>query len=204
MDKQVHWQNVYTTKDSATVSWFQVEATPSLEAIAKLKLGKDTPLIDIGGGASTLVDALLADGWSDVSILDIAESALAVPKVRLGSAAARVEWIVADIAAWQPKRRYGLWHDRAVFHFLTEAAQRDAYRKALEAGLAIGGHVVLATFALDGPEKCSGLPVQRHDAASAQQELGPKFTLLESWPQTHTTPGGTMQKFNWYLFQRAE
>lgn len=202
MDNQAHWQNVYTTKNSATVSWFQAEATPSLEAFAKLNVVKDTPIIDIGGGASTLVDALLADGWSDVSILDIAESALEVPKARLGSAAAEVEWIVADITEWQPKRHYGLWHDRAVFHFLTAPQQRTAYRSALEAGVAHGGHVILATFALDGPEKCSGLPVQRHDAASAQQELGPKFKLMETWPQAHTTPGGNTQNFNWCLFQR--
>jgi hypothetical protein len=203
MTSQEHWQNVYATKASTSVSWFQAQATPSLEAIAKLKVGKDTAIIDIGGGASMLVDALLVDGWSDISILDIAESALAVPKARLGTTTRKVDWIVADITLWKPKRRYGLWHDRAVFHFLTEAAQRSAYRKALEEGLAIGGHVVLATFALDGPEKCSGLPVQRHDAASAQRELGPKFKLLETWPQSHVTPGGNIQKFNWCLFQRV-
>ncbi|MBG1232836.1 class I SAM-dependent methyltransferase [Aestuariivirga litoralis] len=197
-----HWQNVYATKSSASVSWFQAEALPSLAAIGKLRPAKNTAFIDVGGGASTLVDALLAADWNDVSILDIADSALAVPKARLGAAAGRVNWIVADITTWHPARQYGLWHDRAVYHFLTTSEERDAYRTTLEAGLAKAGHLVLATFALDGPDKCSGLPVQRHDAASVQREIGPNFRLLETWPQSHETPSGNIQKFNWCLFQR--
>jgi SAM-dependent methyltransferase len=202
MSTQDHWQNVYSTKPSTTVSWFQAEATPSLEAIKKLSLGGPASFIDIGGGASTLVDALLDKNWSDVSVLDIAESALAVPKARLGFAAGQVNWIVADITKWQPTRQYDVWHDRAVYHFLTEPAQRLAYREVLQSSVKQGGHVILATFALDGPEKCSGLPVQRHDAVSAMRELGPDFELLDTWPQAHTTPGGNVQKFNWCLFRR--
>ena len=150
-----------------------------------------------------LVDRLIDNGWRDLTVLDIAESALAVPKARLGDKAKQVQWIAADITTWKPTRAYDIWHDRAVFHFLTEAKQRAAYREALEVGVASGGHVILATFALDGPEKCSNLPVQRHDAISAQREIGPAFKLLDTWPEAHSTPGGNIQKFNWCLFKRV-
>ncbi len=163
-----------------------------------------TPFVDIGGGASNLVDALLARGWSDVTVVDIAASALAAAKVRLGKAAARVQWEVADITGWQPSRRYGVWHDRAVFHFLTAQEQRTAYRDALISGTAPGSLVVIATFAPDGPEKCSGLPVQRHDAASLAEALGEDFELLDDWHEEHLTPWGSAQKFIWCVFRRNE
>ena len=159
-------------------------------------------MIDVGGGASNLVDALVKRGWGDVTVLDIAAPALEAAKERLGLSARKVHWEVADIIDWQPSRQYDVWHDRAVFHFLTEPEQREAYRRALLAGVAPGGLVIMATFALDGPERCSGLPVQRYDPASLAKELGNAFRLVEEWREEHVTPWGSTQSFNWCAFRR--
>jgi SAM-dependent methyltransferase len=203
MDRhQAHWDQVWSTKAADTVSWFQAEPEPSLGAIAALGLTSDAPVIDIGGGASRLVDALLERGFTDVTVLDISEAALAVSRERLGDRATRVHWMVADITAWLPRRRYRVWHDRAVFHFLTDPGQRICYRRALERGLMPGGFAVMATFATDGPERCSGLPVQRHDALGLAAELGAGFRLCRDWRQTHRTPGGASQAFQWCVFER--
>ncbi|MEN7537292.1 class I SAM-dependent methyltransferase [Aurantiacibacter flavus] len=201
---QEHWGRVYSDKAPGDVSWFQSEPRHSLDALVRFGLPATTPFVDIGGGASTLVDALLVRGWSDVTVVDIAAPALAAAQARLGEKAARVQWEVADITRWNPPRRYGVWHDRAVFHFLTEPEQQTAFRRALLAGTAPDAHVIIATFAPDGPEKCSGLPVQRHDAASLAAALGSEFTLLDDWREEHLTPWGTAQKFIWCVFQRAD
>lgn len=198
-----HWTRVYLEKPSTEVSWFQPSPEPSLLALDRFGAGPANSLIDVGGGASNLVDALLECGWRDVTVLDIAAPALDAARARIGPLADQIHWEVADITAWRPERRYEVWHDRAVFHFLTEPGQRRAYRTALLDGLAPGGLAIVATFALDGPEKCSGLPVQRYDPASLAKELGPELTLIEGWREEHFTPWGSSQSFNWCAFRRA-
>lgn len=200
-ERESHWRKVYTDKQPEHVSWFQESPDQSLEALSRFAAGPARSLIDIGGGASTLVDALLAQGWRDLTVLDIAEEALAAAQARLGDAGAAVTWQVADITKWQPPRRYDIWHDRAVFHFLTQPDQRTTYIRALGDGLAEGGLAIIATFALDGPEKCSGLVVERYDSDKLAQVLGPQFRLEASWRDTHLTPWGASQAFTWCVFR---
>ena len=200
-ERHEHWTRVYEEKDPTSVSWYQPEAEPSLRALDRLGAQPASSLIDVGGGASTLVDALLARGWQDITVLDIAPSALEAAKARLTHSAGQVNWEVADITEWLPTRKYDVWHDRAVFHFLTEPEQRGAYRRALLSGLAEGGLVIMATFALDGPERCSGLPVQQYDPVSLAGELGHPFRLIEGWREQHVTPWGSSQSFNWCAFR---
>lgn len=196
-----HWAQVYEEKAPDAVSWYQASPAPSLHALERLGTKASSSIIDVGGGASNLVDALLQLGWSDITVLDIAAPALEAVKSRLGSAANKVHWIVADITNWLPTRKYDVWHDRAVFHFLTEPEQRDAYRRALLDGLSEGGLAIIATFALDGPDKCSGLPVMRYDAESLARELGSSLRLVAGWKEEHQTPWGTKQAFNWCAFR---
>ncbi len=197
-----HWEDVYTAKAETAVSWYQRHPVRSLQMIAAAAPDRMVPLIDIGGGASTLVDDLLAEGFGDVTVLDVAEAALAKSKARLGAAKARVSWIVADITQWQAQRRYRVWHDRAVFHFLTDAASQDAYIAALEAATEPGATAIMATFALDGPEKCSGLPVQRYSPQTLAARLGRSFQLIDEARETHTTPGGSAQHFSYAVLRR--
>jgi trans-aconitate methyltransferase len=159
-------------------------------------------VIDIGGGASRLADALLELGYSHITVLDIAAAALEKSQARLGPKAAQIAWLVADITQWQPPQTYALWHDRAVFHFLTEAADRAVYKRALLAGTQAGSHVVIASFAPDGPERCSGLPVRRYSPQSLQAELGADFRLENSRQDEHRTPGGNIQRFQFSRFIR--
>jgi 2-polyprenyl-3-methyl-5-hydroxy-6-metoxy-1,4-benzoquinol methylase len=200
-ERQAHWTKVYEEKAPSDVSWYQAEPEPSLRALERFGVSSSSSLIDVGGGASNLVDALLSRGWTDLTVLDIAPSALEAAKARLGRKAADVQWQVADVTDWHPARRYDVWHDRAVFHFLTAPEQREAYRQALLAGLSPGGILIMATFALDGPERCSGLPVERYDADKLARELGPPLELLESWREEHTTPWGASQAFTWCAFR---
>lgn len=203
-ERSPHWHKVYTDKRPEDVSWYQATPAQSLAALERFGAAPSQALIDIGGGASTLVDALLARGWNDLTVLDIAAPALAAAQARLGAAADAVTWIAADITAWQPPRRYDIWHDRAVFHFLTAPEQRAAYVRALDAGLAPGGLIVIATFAPDGPEKCSGLPVERYDAAQLAAALGPQFRLEASWQDTHLTPWCSPQAFTWCVLRALD
>jgi trans-aconitate methyltransferase len=161
-----------------------------------------TPLVDIGGGASMLVDSLLERGFHQITVLDIAEAALQAARQRLGKRAGAVNWVAADLLDWQPPRGYGLWHDRAVFHFLTGKDDRAAYRHTLLKALPPGGQAIMATFAPDGPEKCSGLPVQRYDAAGLAASLGPAMRLIESERHIHITPAGAEQSFIFARFRR--
>jgi SAM-dependent methyltransferase len=200
---QNHWNEVYRTKAADAVSWYQAIPEPSLRALDRFQVPNTAGLIDVGGGASTLVDQLIERGWTDLTVLDIAAPALEVAKARLGPSATHVRWIVADVTEWLPGRSYDVWHDRAVFHFLTAASQRAAYRQALDAGVAAGGLVILATFAPDGPERCSGLPVERYDAARLAKEIGAGFRLVDDWREEHGTPQGGKQRFNWCVFRRA-
>jgi SAM-dependent methyltransferase len=202
LERQAHWQNVYQTRGEREVSWFQEIPKISIDLIHASGVGADASIIDIGGGASRLVDILLAEGFRSLSVLDVSEKALATVRDRLGLRAKDVAWIVADVAAWRPDKSYDLWHDRAAFHFLTAPSDRAAYAECVQNAVRPGGHVIIGTFAPDGPERCSGLPVIRHDAASIGETLGRSFKLIESSRHDHQTPGGTIQRFQFSRFQR--
>lgn len=197
-----HWERVYTTKAETEVSWYQPHSLRSLELIAAAAPDPAAAIVDIGGGASRLVDDLLARGYSDLTVLDVSEAALAKSRLRLGGTAGRVTWIATDITAWHPPRTYDAWHDRAVFHFLTEPTRQAAYLSALRAGTSTGSTVIMATFALDGPDKCSGLPVQRYSPATLAARLGPAFRLTHEAEEAHETPWGSEQRFSYAMFQR--
>ncbi len=184
------------------VSWYAPHLETSLALIQKVAK-KDSAIIDVGAGASTLVDDLLSAGYRNLTVLDIAEPALACTKKRLGRAASQVKWIAGDITSVAlPRRAYDVWHDRAVFHFLTNPELRAAYARNLQSALKPGGHAIIGTFATNGPVKCSGLEVVRYDADSLAKELGPQFHLLESSQEVHSTPFGTSQNFLYCLFQK--
>ena len=203
MEPREHWRTVYATKGSQAVSWFQAVPEPTLAAFDRLRVSPGMAVIDVGAGASCLADALLDRGFTDITLLDIADSALEASRSRLGPRAGQIQWQVADVRDWRPTRRFDVWHDRAVFHFLTESAGRDQYRRALAEATHPGSIVILATFALDGPEQCSGLAVRRYDAEGLAAELGAEFTLREQWLEQHETPWGAKQSFQWAAFERV-
>lgn len=201
LERLAHWENVYQTKAETEVSWFQQDAAPSRDMIHSLGVAPGSAIIDVGGGASRLVDALLDEGFA-VTVLDLSAKALATSRARLGSRADKVHWIAADVTLWKPAETFDLWHDRAAFHFLTDAGARAAYAACVRGAVRPGGHVIIATFALDGPERCSGLPVLRHDAASIGAVLGDDFVLAETRRHDHLTPSGAVQKFQFSGFRR--
>lgn len=203
LNRQSHWENVYATKAESTVSWFQDKPDISLDLIRATGVNANASIIDIGGGASRLPDALLAEGFKAITVLDISQKALATSKARLGTQAAQVTWVVADVTTWAPTQTYDVWHDRAAFHFLTEPKDRAAYAACVQKAVRPGGHVIIGTFAPDGPQRCSGLPVVRHDAITLADLLGPSFTLIESRRHDHQTPAGVTQRFQFSRFQRA-
>lgn len=203
MERAEHWQKVYEDKSARQVSWYRPRLDRSLARIDALALPRDAPLVDAGGGASTLVDDLLDRGFTDVTVIDLAAAALEVSKARLGERASSVRWIAGDVTT--PLLEPGsvaLWHDRAAFHFLTEDASRAAYVRELTAALRPGGHAVIATFASDGPEKCSGLPVARHDADDIARALGPSFEKVAEDREIHETPRGGQQAFAYCVCRR--
>ena len=202
VDRPTHWNDIYSGKAENQVSWFQVKPERSLELITAAALDHTAPIIDIGGGTSRLADMLLAEGYSDLTVLDIAETGLSRTKARLGAEADKISWIVADITEWQPQRTWKVWHDRAVFHFLTESEAQDAYIAALKRGTAAGSSVIIATFAPNGPERCSGLPVQRYSPATLATRLGADFALYAEDEESHATPFGTTQQFQYAAFRR--
>ena len=199
--RRAHWENVYATKAENEVSWFQRSPTPSLDLIVQAGATATSAIIDIGGGASRLVDHLIDQDFADVTVLDLSAAALAAARGRLGPGADRVEWIVADVTAWEPARAYDIWHDRAAFHFLTEAGDRAAYIARLQRGLRVGGHAIIASFGPDGPERCSGLPVVRYDSAQLTRTLGPAFELVHTQRHEHATPWDTRQAFQFSIFR---
>ncbi|MBU1191693.1 MAG: class I SAM-dependent methyltransferase [Gammaproteobacteria bacterium] len=201
-ERKAHWEQVYRDKSPLEVSWYQTAPTLSLELILASGIDRDSPLIDVGGGASTLVDNLLACGFTAISVLDISAQALAHARQRLGLQSQQVHWIDADITRFEPTERYALWHDRAVFHFLTEADDRLRYRQALARALKPDGQVIIGTFAPGGPLRCSGLPIVQYDAASLQAEFGAAFELVETRSETHRTPSGKDQLFNFFRLLR--
>lgn len=198
-DKQ-HWERVYRDKTPDSVSWHQAHPGYSLELIEAAGTGQDRPIIDVGGGASPLAGLLLDAGFSDLTVLDIASTALRHAQRRLGERAGRITWLEADATNFSTGRRYALWHDRAVFHFLTAPSDRQRYLTNLRQSLSPGGQVIIATFAPNGPEQCSGLPVERYDADKISAVLGDGFSLQETRSEAHRTPAGKVQHFQYFRF----
>jgi 2-polyprenyl-3-methyl-5-hydroxy-6-metoxy-1,4-benzoquinol methylase len=200
--RRAHWENVYTTKSENEVSWFQENPAPSLELIDLAQPTPESTIVDIGGGASRLIDSLVARGLNHVTVLDLSEAALAAAKTRLGDKA-NVQWVAADVTKWNPTQTYDIWHDRAAFHFLTDSDDRAAYVARLKQAIKPGGHVIIGTFAIDGPERCSGLPVNRYDAAGLAAELGEGFRLIDARRHEHVTPWAAIQRFQFCVFRRC-
>ena len=195
-----HWDEIYTSKNDAELSWTQAEPATSLALIAEA-CSADS-VIDVGGGTSLLAERLLDRGYV-VTVLDISQAAIDRARLRLGTRATEVDWIVADVTAGPDLGTFDVWHDRAVFHFLTTSEDRAAYVALLAQSVPVGGHAVIATFALDGPVKCSGLEVRRYDGGALAKELGPQFRLLKSIPELHRTPWNAPQSFQYSLFKRV-
>ena len=196
MDIQTHWEKIYGAKAPDTVSWYRPHLERSLELIQRGATERSASIIDVGGGESTLVDDLLAQGYQNITVLDISHTAIEQTKKRLGTAAARVHWLATDITVTKLEpNTYDVWHDRAVFHFLTAPGARIAYVRQVAHAVKPEGHVIVSTFGPEGPTKCSGLDVVRYDAQSLHQEFGLHFHLLESSKELHRTPFGTIQQF---------
>jgi 2-polyprenyl-3-methyl-5-hydroxy-6-metoxy-1,4-benzoquinol methylase len=203
VDKTEHWENVYQAKSSAEVSWYEPDPKKSLELIVGAADDSRGRVIDIGGGQSFLVDRLLDAGFAHVAVLDISRTAIEATKARLGERASHVEWIVANITHRDSLGEFDVWHDRAVFHFLTDLDDRRHYVDLLKRSLPIGGHFIVGTFAKGGPEKCSGLQICQYDAATMQAELGTSFEPLKCSEYLHTTPSGKPQQFFFGVYERV-
>ncbi len=198
---QQHWEKVYQEKEPTQVSWYQKTVSVSLRLIEALGLNQEVRIIDVGGGASVLADELLEKGFKNLTVLDISAKALQYSQKRLGDKAKGIVWIAEDITAFKPPQRYDLWHDRAVFHFLTHSADRKKYIETMEKAVKPQGHVILGTFALEGPPKCSGLDVERYNSEKLSKEIGNHFTLVKSVEETHVTPWQSEQKFIYGVFK---
>lgn len=203
LSRKNHWENIYSTKESTEVSWFQQRPGYSLDLIKATRVDTSAYIIDIGGGASTLVDFLLDAGYQDLAVLDISHGAIKQTKSRLGNVANKVTWIEEDITSFSSVRPFQVWHDRAVFHFLTADEDRASYVRMLTGALKPGSHAIIATFSLDGPEKCSGLEIVRYSAETLSGVLGDAFQLVETSTEKHVTPGGVTQSFIYCRFIRV-
>lgn len=204
MDSKMHWEKVYSTKAPNEVSWYQPHLETSLALISRAAGANSASIIDVGGGESTLVDDLLARGYQTITILDISQTAIDVTKERLKELADRVQWIVGDVTRLKlPRGTYDVWHDRAVFHFLTGTEERQAYVRQVAHAVRPGGHVIVSTFGPEGPTRCSGLEVARYDADLLHEQFGARFRLLDSTKELHQTPFGTTQQFL-YCYCRIE
>ena len=201
-DVQAHWDEVWRNRDPTDVSWFQPDPARSRRLVTTHCPDRAAPVLDVGGGAAVLVDTLLDEGYRDVTVLDVAGSALEHARQRLGPRADAVTWVVADVTTVEPRRPVALWHDRAVFHFLTEEADRQRYVDRLTAGVRPGGHAIIATFAADGPERCSGLPVRRHAPEDLARAVAPALVPVTVEREVHTTPWDTEQAFTVGVFRR--
>lgn len=203
MGRASHWQSVYSAMPPQDLGWYTPHLDESLELIERTGITPVDPILDVGGGASTLADDLLARGFRDITVLDLSENALAIARERLGTRAHRVHWIAGDITSTPlPRAHYRLWHDRAVFHFLTEPRDRARYREQMQHALAAGGYAVIGTFAPQAPPRCSGLPVERYDAARLHRELDDTLELVQEKRSLHVTPGGVEQHYLHCLFRR--
>ncbi len=203
MNQKTHWENIYASKPRETLGWYKPHLETSLQWILDLGLPRTAPIIDVGGGASTLVDDLLDEGYEALTVLDLSANALSQSRERLGERASRVTWLTGDVTTMQlPGEGYALWHDRAVFHFLTTAAQRARYRDQMLKALQPGGHVIMGAFAPEAPPKCSGLPVERYDEARLCRALGETLELERSHKELHTTPGGVAQMYLYCQFKK--
>jgi len=204
MNAQEHWERIYSTKASDQVSWYAPHLNLSIELIERTSVPRTAAIIDVGGGESTLVDDLLARGYEDVSVLDISQTAIDANMRRLGKDAERVRWIAANVTEVELEpSRFDLWHDRAVFHFLTASSDRAAYVRQVTRAVKPGGHVIVSTFGPEGPTRCSGLDVVRYDSESLHNEFGSRFRLVESSTQLHHTPSGAMQQFLYCYLQTS-
>lgn len=203
VERATHWDRAFTRPEDTALSWHQDAPQPSLELIETHGPGPNAAVIDIGAGTARLADALLERGYADITLLDVSQAALAATGARLGTRGASVDFIIADITGWHPPRQWDIWHDRAVMHFLIDAADQAAYRAALMAGTRAGSIVVLGTFSPEGPERCSGLPVRQWTATGLLDFLGrDAFALLESRRHLHVTPKGASQQFEFSVFRR--
>jgi len=200
-DRKQHWEKIYSEKDEQKTSWFQPRPETSLALIEATGEPPSAPIIDVGGGTSRLVDHLLEAGWQDLTVLDISGTALETTRLRLGDRAESVRWLEADLLEDGLPGPWRIWHDRAVFHFLVEQAERQRYLEQLHANLAPGGHCIIATFGPEGPEACSGLPVQRYSPQALAQTLGRAFELQETREEQHRTPAGKVQSFVYCRFR---
>ena len=203
-ERKKHWESVYQDKPSTSVSWYQPLPELSLRQINHSDVGKDEAIIDIGGGCSLLVDNLLEQGYTNLSVLDISATALDIARTRLGEAASRVNWMEADATSFELEQPISLWHDRAVFHFLTDPADRKAYINNLNQHLRTGGQLIIAAFSPQGPEKCSGLEIVQYDLDLIQKELGDNFHMIEATAESHITPSGAQQAFNYFRFEKMD
>lgn len=198
-----HWETVYITKDSTQVSWFTEHLNLSLDFIDKTGVDRDGQIIDVGGGASTLVDDLLDRGFQNITVLDVSQAAITLAQKRLGDRANSVNWLDADIRKVElPHHFYDVWHDRAVFHFLTSVEERQAYLNTVKYAVKPGGNLIIATFAIDGPQRCSGLDVVRYNSTSMKDEFGDSFELVDTADEFHKTPFATEQKFTYCYLKK--
>ena len=196
MSKKEHWDNIYSTKSLEEVSWYQPIPKISLDFILSLGLAKDSPIIDVGGGDSFLVDSLLNEGYTDLTVLDISKVAIERAKIRLAKNANKINWIVSDIINFFPERKYSIWHDRAVFHFLRKDQEINSYLKSLNSGTATDGRLVLGTFAENGPTRCCALDVKRYSFNDLERKIGDQFHIEKMINSIHQTPFKTEQSFN--------
>lgn len=203
--RRSEWESVYLGRREAQTSWYRPHLDESLRLIGTLDLAKDAALLDAGGGRATLADDLLERGFSDISVLDISSAALDEARARLGARGAQVHWIAGDIREVElPAARYALWHDRALFHFLVDTASRERYVEQMKRAVKPGGYAIIATFALDGPERCSGLPVERYDADALAAQFAPAFVRIAESHELHRTPSGGEQPFTYVVLRRLE
>ena len=199
-ERKKHWGDVYQEKSPSEVSWYQKEPKLSLELIRRTNVATNDAIIDVGGGASVLVDYLSKECYTNLTVLDISENAIAISKKRLGDRAKSIEWIVSDITQFDTSQKFSLWHDRALFHFLTDPSDRKSYVKALKNALIPEGHLIIATFAIGGPENCSGLEIVQYDSEKMIAELGEDFELVEERNEVHITPANKEQEFIYFRF----
>ena len=199
-DKKKHWGNVYQGKSPLSVSWYQKDPKISLELIRSTQVESNEAIIDVGGGASVLVDNLIKESFTNLAVLDISESAIAIAKKRLGDSAKNIEWFESDITQFDAPKKFVLWHDRALFHFLTDPSDRGSYINVLDYALRPKGHLIIATFAIGGPEKCSGLEIVQYNSEKMICELGENFELIQERKETHITPANKKQNFIFFHF----